>query len=157
GTGVNAEAAAGCLRILEGERLTVCSECAAPVRISDLETHLRRAHNIFQFRGRRGSFRQTRSRVLDAALGPPADAAAWQVLDELALDRNGRDSDKFVATWVCHRFLQYRRKRQVEAMAATAGFLAAEIWSIRLLPWLTRRWKQPALQALARTLALEIV
>ncbi|MBI3409735.1 MAG: hypothetical protein HY040_15450, partial [Planctomycetes bacterium] len=157
GAGVDAEATAGCLRILEGERLTVCSECAAPVRIADLETHLRRAHGIFQFRGRRGNFRHTRSRVLDAALGPPADASAWQVLEELALDRHGRDADKCLAIWICHRFLQYRRKRQVAATAAAAGFLASGSLGFRLVPWLARRWKQPTLQILARALALNMV
>lgn len=155
--GIDVEAAAGCLKILERERLTACSECAAPVRIGDLETHLRRAHGIFEFRGQRGPYRQTRALVLDAVFGPPADIEAWQTLSDLARDRYGHEADKHVVTWICQRLIQLRRRRRAAAMAALAGLLAGDEAAGRLLPLLVRRWTEPAVRILARLLALEIV
>ena len=46
-----------CIVELQEERLVVCSECRAEVQTKDLELHLRRAHQIFQFRGVRRDLR----------------------------------------------------------------------------------------------------
>ena len=63
--GIEPGAARVCLGLLEAERPVACTECAARTRLGDLETHLRRAHGIYQFRGLRRSFSETRDAVLE--------------------------------------------------------------------------------------------
>src|SRR5581483_642226 len=50
--GVDQAALSDCAARLREERLVHCPECADEMRARDLEAHLRRAHGIFEFRGR---------------------------------------------------------------------------------------------------------
>ena len=74
--GVDQSVVNGAIAQLQEERLVVCPECAAEVRSRDLELHLRRAHEVFQFRGARHTYVDIREVVLKAICTPPADLAA---------------------------------------------------------------------------------
>src|SRR5439155_2625547 len=47
--GVDAAAVAACAARLHDEQPVRCTECTASIRTKDVETHLRRAHQIFEF------------------------------------------------------------------------------------------------------------
>ena len=68
--GVDQAKATACQALFHEELPVTCPECPARVRSKDLEVHLRRAHGIFQFRGMRRSYAETRDLLLETLTGP---------------------------------------------------------------------------------------
>jgi hypothetical protein len=79
------------------EALLVCPECRDSVPPSDFESHLRQAHQIYQFRGVRRSFNDTFAALLDALLHEHPDAEAWRTLSAIAVENQGPRADVFLA------------------------------------------------------------
>lgn len=155
--GIDPRAVAECVRRLEADRVVTCVECLAKVRAGDLETHLRRAHGIFQFRGVRRPYADTRSAMLEAASGPRVDEAAWLALEQLARDRHGPAADERLVTWLCQKLRTLKKGRRQAAFEACAEALALSGSGARLLPVLVGPRGEPAQQVLAQMLALEVV
>src|SRR5437764_386059 len=74
------------------ESLLVCPECEAAVAPRLFESHLRRVHHVYQFRGERRSLRDTLDALLDALLVGRPDPDAWRTLTEIAQDLQAIDA-----------------------------------------------------------------
>lgn len=154
--GLDARATQACLALLEADRPVACTECGTRLRQGDLETHLRRAHTIFQFRGERRSFAETRDIVLNAVCGSMPDEPAWKTLVDLVRDRHAEAWEEHVVAWLCHRLKTLERKPRDQALLAVAEVLAQDPYAPHLVAALVRPMKVAAYQAVARQLALEV-
>ena len=145
-----------CIAQLEKERLVTCSECQSEVQAKDLELHLRRAHQIFQFRGTRQTYVHTRNAMLKAICTPPPDQAGWESLQALAEDKHPGEADRYVAVWV----LQYIKDADGEprgaAIPAVAEVIAAAGAVERLLPLFVGAGKNASWLLLGQRIALEL-
>jgi hypothetical protein len=154
--GVDQTKALACQALFEEELPIPCPECPARVRGKDIETHLRRAHGIFQFRGVRRSYNETRDALLDAICTTTPDVAAWQALEGLAQDRHGDDGLQRLVLWVCHTLKKIDKDARVSVVDAVGEAAARAGSGVRLLPHLLGEidvaWKN-----VARHLALAIV
>ncbi|MBI2806903.1 MAG: hypothetical protein HYX68_18135 [Planctomycetes bacterium] len=143
-----------CIAQLQEDRLIVCTECKANVRAKDIELHLRRAHQVFQFRGARKTYVETRETILKTICSPPADVAAWRSLESLVADRHPQDTDRYLIGWL------YQHLKDGEDRAeAVAGFAETVVGARavdRLLPVLLAPSKSPPLTLLGQRIALEI-
>lgn len=104
--------------------MILCSECRTTVAAADLETHLRQQHRIYQFRGVRRSFNDTFVALLEALLGDPPDAEAWQTLRDIAVEDQGARSDVFLAITlgqILTRINDNRREKTLEALGELIG------------------------------------
>jgi hypothetical protein len=153
--GVDAAAVAVCVSRLQDERPVRCSECAASVRSKDIETHLRRVHQIFEFRGVRRSFEATRELLLRAVCATPPDMKAWHQLRGVVEDRYPEAADRHLVGWL----YQYLRTCQPEvrprAVIGLAEALAAG-GADALLPTLVGPSKHSSWEQIGRRLALEL-
>jgi hypothetical protein len=154
--GVDMAAANACLAQLQEERPITCDECKARVRLGDLETHLRRVHGIFEFRGVRRSFAETRSFLLEAVCGPSPDYAAWTTLEAIAGDRYSAGADARLVAWVGSKLRTLSPEQRSHGTKALAEVIAVSSFGERFVSLLAEAHKLPALQALRRNLALEI-
>jgi hypothetical protein len=155
-TGIDAGAARACLALLEADRLVPCAECGARIRLGEIETHLRRGHGVFQFRGHRGSFPAIRDAVLAAVVGPVADEGAWRTLEELARDQHGPEAEPQLGCWLCERLEILDAQPRAAASAALSEVLTQCAAGPRLIPSLITLEQSPTRDVLARQLALEI-
>lgn len=145
-----------CIAQLQEERLVVCTECRANVRTRDLELHLRRAHQVFQFRGVRKTYVETRGVILKAIGTPPADLAAWKSLQSLAVDRHPQDTDRYVVGWI-YQFLKDVDVEQRGAVIAALAEVAVAAEAVdRLLPYFTGPAKNATYEQLGQWIALEL-
>src|SRR5262249_18156695 len=101
--GLEAATVNACLAQLQLERPVFCSECRARVPLVELETHLRRAHGILEFRGVRRPFADMKAYLLDRICAASADAAAWKALEDIARDRYPEDADARLLFWLGQR------------------------------------------------------
>jgi hypothetical protein len=154
--GVDLNAANECLAQLQAERPIVCGECQQKVRQSDLETHLRRAHKIFQFRGQRRSYQEMRDHLLECLGGTSPDFEAWRVLEAIARDKSAADADKKLLEWIGKILRASEAQQRRSVLGALAEAIAAAESGDGLLMQLALPQEPPGLQALCRHLALEI-
>jgi uncharacterized C2H2 Zn-finger protein len=106
------------------EALLVCPECRATFRPGVFESHLRQAHQIYQFRGVRRSFNDTFAALLDTLLHDPPDAEAWRTLSAIAAENHGPRADIFLALTLgqlLKRVEGARRKAVIDALGALIG------------------------------------
>jgi hypothetical protein len=154
--GVDMSAANACLAQLQEERPILCSECRARVRLSDLETHLRHAHGIFEFRGVRRSFGELRAFLVATVCGPSPDYAAWNTLETIARERYGEGANERVTSWLGQGLRALDRSLRPQGVKALAEAIVAGGSGNRWLPLLAGPSPVAATRGLRRTLALEV-
>jgi hypothetical protein len=145
-----------CIAQLQEERLVVCSECQAEVQARDLELHLRRAHQIFQFRGARTTYMDIREGMLRAVCTPPPDLVAWGSLQALAEDKHAGEADRYLVIWLYQYIKDVDNEQRGVALAAAAEVLIAADATDRLLPLLVGPSKNASWGLLGQRLALEL-
>jgi hypothetical protein len=145
-----------CLAVLQEERLVICPECKAQVQAKNLELHLRRAHEIFEFRGKRGNYLQTRALMVEAVCSPPPDAVTWQNLQLLAEDRHPREGDRHVVTWVYQYIKEADPDQRAVAIKSLSEAIVGANAGKRLLPLFVSTTKTPTWELLGQRLALEV-
>ncbi len=145
-----------CIAQLQEERLVVCTECDANVRSRDLELHLRRAHQVFQFRGVRKTYVETRSAILKAVCTTPTDLAAWKGLQGLAVDRHPQETDRYTVGWIYQFLKEVDVESRGDAVAALAEVVVAADAVDRLLPIFTGPAKTVQYEQLGQWIALEL-
>ncbi|MSQ95493.1 MAG: hypothetical protein EXR98_13170 [Gemmataceae bacterium] len=145
-----------CIAQLQEERLVICTECQANVRTRDLELHLRRAHQVFQFRGARKTYVEMRGTILKAICTPPADMAAWKSLQSLAADRHAEDTDRYLVGWIYHFLKDVDVEARGAAIAALAEVLVAAEAVERLLPYFAGPAKSATYEQMGQWVALEL-
>ena len=153
--GIASAAVEACLRSLERDRPIPCPECAARVPAGELETHLRQAHQVFQFRGVRRSYAATREAMLDALFASSFDPNLWRQAESLAVDRHGEQADRRFATWLCLRLKRLPRPDRPTLMPQVAGVAAASPRVDRLLGGLLAQ-DEGSLEHMGRQLAAQI-
>ncbi|MBX9680434.1 MAG: hypothetical protein K2X38_16875 [Gemmataceae bacterium] len=157
--GIASAAVEACLRSLERDRPIPCPECAARVPAGEFETHLRQAHQVFQFRGVRRSYAATREAMLDALFdalfASSFDPNLWRQAESLAVDRHGEQADRRFATWLCLRLKRLPRPDRPTVMPQVAGAAAASPRVDRLIGGLLAQ-EAGALEQIGRQLAAQI-
>jgi hypothetical protein len=154
--GVDPALVNACMVELQDERLVACPECRAEVQAKDLELHLRRAHQVFEFRGVRGAYGEVREAMLRAIGTPPADVHAWRSLVSLAEDKHPSDAGRFLVTWLLQEIKEADQESRGNVMAAMAEALIAGGTVERLLPILVGPNKNVSWELVGQRLALEM-
>jgi hypothetical protein len=154
--GVSPEAIAACAARLREDRIVNCAECGARVRSKDIETHLRRAHGIFEFRGVRRTFEETREVLLRAVCATPPDLKAWEGLLTLVEERYPREPDRHLVGWLHRHLRTLEGERRGPAVVGLAEVLAIGERARTILPLLVAPGKSPSWEHLARRVALEL-
>jgi len=154
--GVDLGAANACLAQLQEERPIACGECRARVKLVDFETHLRRAHGIFEFRGVRRSFGETRAFLVGAVCGSSPDFTAWNTLETMARERYGDGADERLASWLGQGLRVLKRERRPQGVKALAEVITTRGSGVRLASLLAGPSPLAATQGVRRQLALEI-
>jgi hypothetical protein len=155
--GIRPETVGACLSLWEADRLVGCTECAARVRAADMETHLRRAHAVFSFRGVRRTFQESRAFLLGAVCGPSPDYAAWKGLEEVAQDRHGPKAPRRLASWLGRHLRGLPRAQRGQAAGSAAEAISAAGSGPDLVRCLVAPPRSPGQPSARRLLALEIV
>jgi hypothetical protein len=154
--GVDLALVNACIAELQDERLVVCPECQSEVQTKDLELHLRRAHQIFQFRGVRKTYVDVREAMLRAVGTPPVDVGAWRSLHALAEDKYPGEADRHLVVWLHHLVRDAANDVRATAMATVAEVLIAAQAAERLLPFFVGPSKNPSWELLGQRMALEL-
>ena len=141
---------------LQEERIVVCSECKSEVQMRDFELHLRRAHQIFQFRGVRNTYADIREAMLKAVCTAPADLAAWNSLQSLAADKHPQETDRFLVAWLYQFVKEGDAEQRATIMTAVAEVLVASGSADRLLPVFVGPSKNASWELLGQHIALEL-
>jgi hypothetical protein len=155
--GVAGEAVEECVRHLQGERPVVCSECGSRVKQADHDLHLRRAHRIYEFRGKRRSLQQTLHALLEALCTDSPDFEAWGPLRVIAREEHGDKADVMLASWLTRRIHGLEETDREPVAAAVAEAIAAGGGEAGLVPTLASPNMVVPLQPAAWLLALEVV
>ncbi len=138
------------------ERIVTCAECHAEIRSKDLERHLRQAHQLFQFRGKPGSYQEVRSAMVRVICTPPGDTAAWVSLVSLAEEKHPGEVERYLVVWL----YQFIKEADGEAREPTFGALAETLVgadaSDRMLPLFVGSSKNASWELLGRRLAIEV-
>ncbi len=146
----------GCIAQLQEERLVVCPECAAEVRSKDLEFHLRRAHQVFQFRGVKHTFVDTREAILRAVCTAPADVNAWKSLHSLAEDKHPGEADRYLVVWLYQFIKALDADERGAAVTTVAEALVGAEAAARFLPLFAGPGKNASWELLGQRFALEL-
>lgn len=154
--GVDAATVSICVTQSQEERLVSCSECQSQVHARDLELHLRRAHQIFQFRGDRKSYVEARDAILSAVCTPPPDLAAWKSLQLLAEDKHPGERDRYLVNWI----YQYLRAVNPELLSPNIAGLAEVLVNsgahVPLMSHFAGAGKNASWELLGQNIAIEI-
>lgn len=145
-----------CIAQLQEERLVTCSECKSEVQMRDFELHLRRAHQIFQFRGTRKSYVDIRELMLKAVCTSPADVAAWKSLEGLAGDKHPQETDRFLVAWLYQYVKEVPVDQRGTTITAIAEVLIAAGAAERLLGVFVGPSKNASWELLGQHIALEL-
>ena len=152
--GVDSDAVESCLAEIQLDRSVVCDQCGAQLRLGDFDAHLRRVHGVFQFRGQRQSYEQTRALMIDAVCNLRPDRKAFDALVELAGDRHPHKAGPHLTNWLCYKIRTLPRERRAAVIEGVAQLLAEASDLAQLLPALTQPQRQAELQLVSRRLAL---
>ncbi|HEV3084153.1 MAG TPA: hypothetical protein VGY66_30500 [Gemmataceae bacterium] len=87
-----------CLRQLQEERPVACPNCGLAVPQSQIETHLRKVHRVYQFQGVARSLPETIDAVMAALCSERPNPEDWETLEALAYDEFGADAETFLAS-----------------------------------------------------------
>jgi hypothetical protein len=99
-SGVKTEAVKECLRQLEQQRPVQCGVCGGMIPGIQLETHLRRAHRVYQFRGQQLSLQDMLAALVDKVCGRRSDHDAWTALETVAREEYPAEAEGYLATWL---------------------------------------------------------
>jgi hypothetical protein len=146
----------GVMAIVQEERLVICPECQSEVQTRDLELHLRRAHKIYQFRGKRASYTETRDAMVKAVCKPPADPGAWTSLHSVMADKHGADTDRYVVACLYQHIKDVAAEKRGAIVSAVADTLVAARAADGILPLCVGPSKNASWELLGQSLALEV-
>ncbi|MBI3822493.1 MAG: hypothetical protein HY289_07415 [Planctomycetes bacterium] len=155
--GIDQNVVGACIAQLQDERLVVCSECKSEVQMRDFELHLRRAHQIFQFRGTRKPYVDIRESMLKAVCTPPADVAAWKSLEALAADKHPQETERFLVAWLYQYIKEVPVDQRGMTMTAVTELLIAAGAADRLLSVFVGPSKNASWEQLGYHIALELI
>ncbi len=141
---------------LREEHTIACVECKAEVQSKDLERHLRQAHQIFQFRGERGSYQEVRAAMVKAVCSPPGDTAAWISLAALAADKYPGEAERYLVVWLYQFIKDAEGETRELAFGALAETIAATESAATMLPLFVGPSKNTSWELLGRRLAFEV-
>jgi hypothetical protein len=116
-----------CLRQLQQELPVPCSECGTRLPRGQLEQHLRLAHRIYLFRGKRYSFKDLLATLQTALSGSSPDYEAWQTLEAIAAEQYGAGAASFLGaalTQALHRVDEPHRPQALNSVAEAASRVA---------------------------------
>ncbi len=145
-----------CVTQLQEERLVPCTDCKAQVQARDLELHLRRAHQIFQFRGTRKTYADIREAMLRAICSPPPDLSAWKSLLALAEDKHPKEGDRYVVAWLYQYVKEVDAEQRNSVITALAEVIVAADALDRFLPLFAGPSKNASWEVLGQRIAVEI-
>ncbi len=154
--GVDAALVNDCIAQLQEERLVVCPDCQASVKSRDLELHMRRAHEVFQFRGTRRTYIDTRDAILKAVCTSPTDLAAWKSLQSLAADKHPQDTNRYLVVWLYQFIKDVDAELRGPALTALADVLVSSESAASLLPLFVGPSKNASWELLGQRLGLEL-
>jgi hypothetical protein len=154
--GVDAAAVGACALRLQDEKPVRCSECQAAVRSRDIETHLRRVHKVFEFRGTRRSYEATRAAVLRAVCAAQPDLRAWHHLRGMVEDRHPQTADAHLVGWLFQYVRALEAEQRPPALVGLAEVMAASGAGAALLPLFLGPHKGRSWVQIGRRLALEL-
>jgi hypothetical protein len=106
-----------------------CPECGTPV--ADVESHLRLAHQVYEFRGARRSYNDTVAHLLGLLVGGRHDPEAWETLAAMAHEDHGGRADYFLASLLSQSLARLDEKRRA-AVAESLGQLLAAAGAVHL-------------------------
>jgi hypothetical protein len=127
----------------------ICPECQRVVPADTLDSHLRTAHRVYQFRGARRSYNETLVVLLNALLGARPDPVAWRTLDAIAREEHGARADFFLAATLGRLLARIAPERR-PALVDSLGRLLATHGSAHLAAALASD-NEPAARLLALT------
>lgn len=113
-----------CLRQLQAERPVACPQCGQPVPVAQLETHLRRAHQVHQYRGEARPAETTRAALVAAVCRRRPDPAAWDALQTWARDEHGDQADTFLAARLAEGLEALAKDDRADVLPGLAELLA---------------------------------
>ncbi len=129
----------------------ICPECGAVVTGDGLESHLRTAHRVYEYRGERRPYAETLAVLVNALIGERPDPAAWRTLAAIAREEQGGRADFFLAATVGRLLARITPERR-PAVADSLGRLLATHGSAHLAAALASDN-----ELVARLLALSVV
>jgi hypothetical protein len=106
------------------EALLVCPICQHGLVAADYETHLRRVHRLFGYRGVRRSFDDTVEAMLDDLLKLPPFAVAWPALVRLAREEFGGQPESYIARRLSHALSRLSANNLAKLLPELAGLIA---------------------------------
>jgi hypothetical protein len=154
--GIDAAVVKTCLARLENERLVVCPECARMIPGGQVESHLRRSHRVFQFRGERRPLAEAGSVLLEAVCGPSPDPEAWAVLETITRDEHPDKSACLLASWLAQKLSAVVDEQRQQVACAVAEAVAAGESGPRMVNQLAAAPADAAFRPAALHLALEV-
>ena len=110
---------------LRGQGTRACPECRALVPPEEMERHLRRVHQVYQFRDVRHPLPEMTADLFAAVCSPRPDQEAWQALEALAHDEYGPEAESFLAAGLSRALAGLDPARRSDAVNAAAEVIAA--------------------------------
>jgi hypothetical protein len=104
-----------------------------PLAPGQIEAHLRLAHRIYQFRGRRGVEHEIAQEMAAAVCASPPDQAAWHDLQAVARDAHPEAAESFLVAALIRRLRTLPEHEQVSILPGLAELLAAAEHGSQLL------------------------
>jgi hypothetical protein len=153
--GVPAEPVTECLARLEQELPVACRVCGARVARFQLETHLRRAHRVYELRGQVRTLEETLAALLDAVCDTTPDTAAWATLEIITREEYPAEAEGYLATWLGQRLANVSETKRPRVTTAVAETIAATPGGPRMAVLLSGTTSSAG-QEFAFHLALEI-
>jgi hypothetical protein len=101
-----------------------CPECQLSFTADSLDTHLRRAHRIYQFRGVRRTLNDTLTALTAATVRSRPDPEAWRSLAAIAREEHGSGADLFLAATLGRAVSLIKEEKRPTVIDALAGVLA---------------------------------
>jgi hypothetical protein len=154
--GVDAAAAEDCLRELQAERPVACARCGGMVATANLETHLRRAHRIYQFRGVERSLADTWTALASAVCGSTPDYQAWTTLEIIAREELQEGADALLAGRLGQALSAVAPERRGQVVVSAAEAIGAAGSATRLALALATASQEPQAPWALAYLALEL-
>ena len=99
----------------------LCPVCGESLVASQVETHLRQRHQIYQFRGERRSPADTVTHLLTLVCKSPGDRDAWQTLQAILREQHGSGADRCLAASLAATLARIPADRREQAMIALGG------------------------------------
>jgi hypothetical protein len=128
-----------------------CPECGRLVPYGRLGTHLRQAHHIYQFGGKRRSRAETLAVLWGAVQRADPDLEAWHTLEAIAIEERGAGAEAFLAECLARELRATGAESAAKLIAGLAGAITAGSRAERLARMLTT-----SAERAARQLALAI-